>query len=170
VFGEDTAAIGNADAWLAGLDRLGIVSDRVALLDTFTVRQNIAIPLTLDLDPLTDEVAGRVLALAAEVGLEADLLDVAAGLAPPSARLRARMARAIASSPRLLLVEHPTGSIPRADVSRLATDFFRFVRARGLTALIASSDRDFTAAADRHFVLDPATGALKRRGFRAWFP
>ena len=170
VFGEDTAAIGNADAWLAGLDRLGIVSDRVALLDTFTVRQNIAIPLTLDLDPLTDEVTDRVLALAAEVGLEADLLGVAAGLAPPPARLRARMARAIAPSPRLLLVEHPTGSIPRADVSRLATDFFRFVRARGLTALIASSDRDFTAAADRHLVLDPATGALKRRGFRAWSP
>jgi predicted ABC-type transport system involved in lysophospholipase L1 biosynthesis ATPase subunit len=170
VFGEDTAAIGNADAWLAGLDRFGIVSDRVALLDTFTVRQNIAIPLTLDLDPLTDEVAGRVLALAAEVGLEADLLGVAAGLSSPSARLRARMARAIAPSPQLLLVEHPTGPIPRADVSRLATDFFRFVRARGLTALIASSDRDFTAAADRHLVLDPATGALKRRGFRAWFP
>jgi putative ABC transport system ATP-binding protein len=170
VFGEDTAAIGNADAWLAGLDRLGIVSDRVALLDTFTVRQNIAIPLTLDLDPLTGEVASRVLALAKEVGLEADLLGVAAGLAPAPARLRARMARAIAPSPRLLLVEHPTGSISRADVSRLATDFFRFVRARGLTALIASSDRDFTAAADRHLVLDPATGALKRRGFRAWFP
>jgi hypothetical protein len=69
----------------------------------------------------------------------------------------------------VLLVEHPAASIPRTDVSSVASDFFRLVRARGLAALVTSVDRDFTAAADRHLVLDPATGALKRRGPRAWF-
>ena len=169
VLGQDTAAIANADAWLAGLDRFGIVSDRVPLVDGFTLRQNLAIPLTLDLDPLADEVAGRVQALAAEVGLRAELLDVAAGQATPATRLRARMARALAPDPRLLLVEHPTLSVPRADVAELAADFFRFAHARGLTALIVSSDQDFTSAADRHLELDPATGVLKRHGRRRWF-
>jgi predicted ABC-type transport system involved in lysophospholipase L1 biosynthesis ATPase subunit len=169
VFGEETAAVADADAWLAGLDRFGIVSDRVALLETFTIRQNIAIPLTLELDPLTEEVAAIVSALATEVGLRPDALDVAAGLAPPPTRFRVRVARAVATRPRLLLVEHPTGAIPRAEVPSAAADFFRLVRTRGMTSVIASSDRDFTAAADRHLDLDPATGVLQRRGLRGWF-
>jgi putative ABC transport system ATP-binding protein len=169
VLGEDTAAIADPDAWLASLDRFGIVSDRVTLVDGFTVCQNIAIALTLDLDPLTDEVAAHVAALAAEVGLESHALGLAVGLASPSVRFRARIARAIATSPRILLAEHPTASIPRADVPAVASDFFRLARSRALTALITSADQDFIAASDRQLVLDPATGGFKSRGGRPWF-
>ena len=169
VFGEDTAAIQDADAWLAGLDRFGIVSDRVALVGAFTLRQNIALALTMELDPLSDETSATVALLAHEVGLSPGVLDVAAGLAPALECSRVRLARAVAPGPRMLLVEHPTASVPREDVARLASDFFRVVRHRRLTALIASVDRVFVAGADRRLALDPATGALRARRLRAWF-
>jgi len=154
VLGADTTSIANADEWLTSLDRFGIVSDRVALVDALTVRQNVAIALTLDLDPLPDEVNARVAALAAEVGLAPGDLDVPAANAAPAARFRARVARAIALSPRVILGEHPTGSLPRVDVPRAALDFFRLVRARGLAVLLTTADRELSAAADRHLVLD----------------
>ncbi len=169
VFGEETRAIHDADAWLAGLDRFGIVSDRVALLDGLTLRQNIAIATTLDVDPLLDEVGRAVGQLAAETGLPDAALDTAAGDASAAARLRARVARAIAPNPRLLLFEHPTGSLPRADVASVAGDVFRLVRARRISALIVSADRDFTRRADRQLTLDASTGVLRRAGVRAWF-
>ncbi len=169
VFGQTTATIGDADTWLAGLERFGIVSDRVALLDTFSVRQNIALPLTLDLDPLPDEVARAVADLAAAVRLEGRELDLAAGNASPTARLRTRLARAFALAPSLLLIEHPTASIERGEVSRVASDFFKLIRSRRVSALIISADREFTSSSDRQLVFDPATGVLRRRGLRAWF-
>jgi len=170
VFGEDTAAIVDADTWLRGLDRFGIVSDRVALLDSFSVRQNIALPLTLDLDELPAAIAAAVQRLATGVRLDPQELDIAAGDASPVARLRTRLARALAPAPRLLLMEHPTGSIPRPDASRVASDLFELIRDRRCSALVMSADRGFTAAADRELQLDPATGALRRHSHRAWFP
>jgi predicted ABC-type transport system involved in lysophospholipase L1 biosynthesis ATPase subunit len=169
VLGADTAAMADADAWLASLDRFGIVSDRVALLDGLTVRQNIAIALTLDIDPLSDEVASAAGALGAEAGLAAEVLDVAAGAVPPGARFRVRLARGVANRPRILLAEHPTASVPRSDVSSVAADFFRLVRGRHMTVLITSVDRDFVSAADRRVVLDAATGDIRPRGLRRWF-
>ncbi len=169
VFGDDTAAITDGDAWLASLDRFGILSDRVALVDGLSLRQNIAIGLTLDLDPLPDEVAASVGALAAQAGLDARVLDTATGAVPPSARFRARLARAVSTSPRILLAEHPTASVPRSDIAGVAADFFRLVRGRGMAVLITSVDRDFVSAADRRMALDAATGGFKSRGPRAWF-
>jgi predicted ABC-type transport system involved in lysophospholipase L1 biosynthesis ATPase subunit len=169
VFGEDTAAMADGDAWLTSLDRFGIVSDRVALVEAFTLRQNIAIALTLDLEPLNDDVAAKVGALAAEAGLAEAALDVATAVVPPPARFRARLARAVATSPRILLAEHPTLSVPRPDVAGVASDFFRLVRGRHLAVLITSVDRDFVGGCDRCEMLDPATGGFKSRGLRGWF-
>jgi len=169
VLGEDTAAIADAEAWLRSLDRLGIVSERAGLLDTLSVRQNIALPLALDLDDLSPEDAAAVRDLARAVGLEPQQLETAAGDASPVARLRTRLARALVPAPRLLVLEHPTASIPRAVVPGLASGFFKLIRDHRCSALVVSADRDFTSDADRELLLDPVTGAARRRGRRAWF-
>lgn len=169
VLGQDTSAIADADTWLASLDWFGILSDRVALVDSFTLRQNIAVALTLDLEPLSPDVTERVGRLAAEAGLDGEMLDRAAGASSPAARFRARLARAVAIEPRILLAEHPTASVERTDVPGLAADFFRLARGRHLAVLLVSVDRDFTARSDRHLMLDGATGAFKSGGVRGWF-
>ncbi len=169
LFGADTRAIGDADEWLAGLDRLGIVSPRVALLEGFTVEQNIALPLTIDLDPLRADIAAKSRALAAEVGIDAECLAHAAGRLDPETALRLRLARAIAPAPRLLLVEHPTATLSRAQVAKFAMDLVRLVRSRRLTVLVVTADEDLSAAADRRLTLDAATGVTRPPGIRGWF-
>jgi predicted ABC-type transport system involved in lysophospholipase L1 biosynthesis ATPase subunit len=69
-FGQHTAAIADAEAWLATLDRFGIVSERAVLLDALTALQNVAMPLTLEVEPLAESIRVEVTRVAAEAGIE----------------------------------------------------------------------------------------------------
>jgi phospholipid/cholesterol/gamma-HCH transport system ATP-binding protein len=171
VFGHSTAEISDGDAWLASLDRFGILSERAVLLDQLTTAQNLAVPFSLELDPVPEAVQRQVVSLAAEVGLDdADLRKPVADLSP-GARLRVRLARAIALRPRVLLGEHPNASLPPDDVPAFAADLARVVGGRGLASVTLTADRTFAAAvAEQVFTLQPASGELKlAAGWRRWF-
>ncbi len=79
VFGQRTADIANGDAWLDLLERFGIVSPRGVLLEGSTLLQNLAMPFTLAIDPVSDDVATRVQALAKECGIDAGSLAAGPG-------------------------------------------------------------------------------------------
>src|SRR5262249_11127373 len=53
-FGRSTREIADGTEWLAMVDRVGIVSERAVLLEALTVLQNLAMPFTLDIDPLPE--------------------------------------------------------------------------------------------------------------------
>jgi ABC-type lipoprotein export system ATPase subunit len=168
-FGRRTADISNADEWFTWLDSFGIVSERGVLLESASLQQNLALPFTLEIDPVTDDVAERVGALARECGLSDQLLPKRAGELPPEARLRAHLARAVALSPRLLLIEHPTGQVAPDHRVSLASDVARVCHDRLLTAVILTNDDAFArAVATRHLKLDGATGELRPLRKR-WF-
>ena len=65
MFGRATTEIADSADWLATVDRFGIVSERVVLLEQFTPLQNIAMSLTLDVEPLPDDVRQHVEGLGA---------------------------------------------------------------------------------------------------------
>ena len=67
--GRSTALLAGADDWIAFLDRFGLVNERVVLLDQLTLAQNLAIPHTLDIDPMSPETRQTVARMAAEVGI-----------------------------------------------------------------------------------------------------
>ena len=160
--GRRTTDIADADEWLGWLDHFGIVSERGILLEAATLQQNLAMPFTLEIDPVPPDVAGRVLELARECGLPEALLPVPAAELPPEARLRAHFARAVALSPRLLIVEHPTGKVAEPARAALAADVARVCEARSLPALIITNDERFAqAVAPKNVILDGATGQLK---------
>ena len=146
VAGLDTRAIADHDAWLAFLDRFGLVNERVVLLDALTVAQNLAVPLTLDLDPLPVEVRARVERLAADVGIPGDLLDRSEPLRDAAIKARVRLGRAIALDPRLLVVEHPTVDLPKNEGRRLGRVIGELAELRGLAVLVVSSDEAFCDA------------------------
>ncbi len=52
VFGRRTADVSDGDEWLASLDCFGIVSERAVLLEGATLTQNLALPFTLEIDPV----------------------------------------------------------------------------------------------------------------------
>jgi ABC-type transporter Mla maintaining outer membrane lipid asymmetry ATPase subunit MlaF len=83
VSGRATSDIADSTDWLATVDRFGIVSERVVLLDQFTLAQNIAMSLTLDLEPLADDVRQQVETLGGDVGLDSTELSARAGDVTP---------------------------------------------------------------------------------------
>lgn len=171
VLGHDTAAIQDGDAWLASLDRFGIVSERAVLLDGATLLQNLALPFTLQVDPVPPEIAARVAQLADECGIGGDPASLArvTGEVGPEVRARLHLARAVALNPALLVIEHPTALVPPASHAMVARDLGVVTAARGLATLLITQDAAFArAAADRVLTLHPGTGQLSpvRRG---WF-
>jgi lipoprotein-releasing system ATP-binding protein len=170
VFGQLTTAITDTDTWLLSLDRFGIVSERAVLLDALTALQNLAMPITLEVEPMAESVRGKAAALGREVGLEERDLARPVGELAPAARLRVRLGRALALDPLVVLSEHPNASLPADDAPAFAADFAKIAAARRLAAVTLTADRTFAAAvAERVLTLQPATGELAAAaGWRRW--
>jgi len=167
VFGRTTSSIEDSDAWLALVDRFGIVSERAVLLDGLSVAQNLAVPFTLEIEPPPDDVRRRVEALAAEVGLDAGALSRPAGEIDATMRARMRVARALALDPDVLLIEHLSADVPRAEVAALGSSIRRVAEQRGAAVIVATMDLEFArAVAQRVLTLEPATGKFSTR--RGW--
>jgi ABC-type lipoprotein export system ATPase subunit len=172
VFGRPTTSITAVDDWVTELDRFGLISTRAVLVDQFTAEQNLALPLTLEIDPLTEAIRTEVVQLATEVGLSSDELALQTAALSPPAQLRLRVGRALALRPRVLLAEHPNAVLPREESSRFASHLARITEQRGIAALVMTADPAFArSVANRVLELQPATGALleKRFGLRRWF-
>jgi ABC-type lipoprotein export system ATPase subunit len=164
VLGRTTTSISDGDEWLASLDSFGIVSPRAVLLDSATLLQNLAMPFTLDIDPVPADIASRATALAAEAGLAADVLEQPIARLTPEVRMRAHLVRAVALNPRLMILEHPTAALPASDRRRFGSDVARIAGARSLTTLIISEDAEFReASAHRTLALNGATGELRQK-------
>lgn len=169
LFGRATSSIETSDEWLAIADRFGIVSERAVLLGAFSVIQNLAVPFTLEIDPLADDIKERAAALARDSCLpEATWFRPVAELGPVDL-VRIRVGRALALDPAVLLLEHISAGIERKDVRRLGAEIQEMAIRRGPSIIAATADADFAAAiASRVLILEPASGRLKRRR-AAWF-
>ena len=168
-FGRPTSDVADGDEWLASLERIGIVSPRAVMLEAATVQQNLALPFTLQIDPIPPDTAARVSALADECGIAADLVERRAADVSETVRARIHLGRAIALDPSLLLLEHPTASVPESDRRAYAATLTAAARRRSLTVLAASMDVELaTTFASRALALNGATGVLKRWK-KGWF-
>jgi ABC-type lipoprotein export system ATPase subunit len=160
--GQSTRAIATDADWLTSLDRFGLVSDRAVLIDALSIEANLALPLTVAIDPVTDEVGRQLQDLAAVVGLSVGRLSEKAATLTATERARVHLARALASGPAFLLLEHPTSGLAApadaaafGDVLRQAADL------RGVGWLAMSDDDAFTrASGGRRMRLDPSRGTI----------
>jgi ABC-type lipoprotein export system ATPase subunit len=170
IFGQRTADIPDGDAWLELLEHFGIVSPRAVLLEGSTLQQNLAMPFTLEIEPVPPEVAAKVEGIAAECGLDpGKWLPVRAGELPPDVRVLAHLARALALAPDFIVVEHPTADVAPAARDALARSLARACDGRGIATLILTNDESFAKlAAPRNLRLDGATGILKPLK-KGWF-
>lgn len=168
LFGRSTASIDDYDGWLAMLDGVGLLTERAVLLDQCSIAQNLALPLTLEIEPIRADVIPKVEALADEVGLSREAIAGPVRGADPTVLQRVRLARALAFDPRLVVAEHPTASLPRASVEPFARDLARIAARRGVGLLAISGDREFVRAlGGTALTLDPRTGVLTRPGLLA---
>ncbi len=170
VFGRSTADVRDEREWLARLDRIGIVSARAVLLGASTVLQNLAIPFTLSIDPVPDDIAAKAARLAEEAGIAARRLGEPLSAAPPDVVIRVHLARAIATDPAVLLIEHPTAMLPDDAAPAFAADLVRVAEGRRLAVIAMTEDARFAGAlGGRSLKLQAATGALAEiGGWRRW--
>ena len=166
LFGQPTADITETGQWLALLDRIGLVTGRAVLIDQYTVLQNLALPLTLAIDPVSAEWLPTVEALAREVGVPDAHWTTRVGESDADIQVHVRLGRALAMSPAVLLAEHPTATLPREQVTRFGEDLGRIARARGLAVLAITADAPFARAlGGQRLTHQPATGECKASGF-----
>lgn len=167
VFGQRTDAIATDTAWLASLDRFGLVSNRAVLLDQSTIAQNLALPMTLSIDPMPDDVRATVEQMARDVDLAVDRLDQLAGTMTPSERMRAHLARALATTPDVLLLEHPTLTLG-GDAAAFGETLQRLSAHRPMGWLALSDDETFARATGaERWRVNTATGDVRADG--AWW-
>jgi ABC-type lipoprotein export system ATPase subunit len=130
VLDRSTASISDGDAWHEWLDRFGIVSPRAVLLDGATLLQNLAMPITLDIDPVQPDVAARVAQLASEADIDEASLERPIAALDAAVRMRAHLVRAVALDPSLLILEHPTAAATRRLALQPATGELKGPRKR----------------------------------------
>ena len=154
------------------MDRFGILSERVVLLDAFTVEQNLALPLSLEVDDMSVSRPLERPALADEVGITREQLPQSA------ARLDAEMRNCACGSARrwpsgraCSSLNTPTPRCRRTRCRDLRPTSQASPRARRLAMLVMTADSTFArAVSDRVLTLKPATGELARTpGWRNWF-
>jgi ABC-type transporter Mla maintaining outer membrane lipid asymmetry ATPase subunit MlaF len=165
--GRQTADITSSDEWLAFVERFGIISDRIVLLDAMTVAQNLAISYDLNLENISPEIMARVTALAHEAGIDAHNLDMRVSESSPLVRSQVYLARALALDPAVLLLEHPTANLAPDEAHQYAAIVKTVSDERSLTTVGLLMDEKFAkATGGRLMFWQPATGEIKERG---WF-
>ena len=162
LFGRNTRGITDGEAWLKSLDGVGMISGRGILIDAFSALQNIALSLTLAVDPIDPRVIPHAGALARDVGIAANLFDIAVGKVPPDIKMRVHLARALALGPKLLIAEHPSAALPRESVAGFGGDLGNVARTRGLGLIAITADDSLAkAVGGTRLELVAATGELR---------
>ena len=165
VAGTSTRGIATDTAWLSSLDRFGLVTERAVLIEKLTLADNLALPLTLLIDPIPDSIRPQVEQLATDVELPLARLTAIVNTLEPAERVRLHLARAIATNPAVLLFEHPTASLNSAATASLGVTLKRVADARGLAWILFTDDDRFArAAGGQRLRLEPVSGKLLEAG------
>ena len=123
-------------------DQLGFVFQDSNLLDTLTVRENIALALTIQKAP-TREIPARVEDMAQRLGI-AEVLDKYPYQISGGQKQRAAAARAVITRPSLVLADEPTGALDSKSSGQLL-ETFELLNRLGSTIVMVTHDA-FTAS------------------------
>lgn len=107
--GRDMAGIREKDLAAFRRNNLGFVFQDFNLLDTFSIRDNIFLPLVLSRTPY-DEMEKRLMPLADKLGIS-EILDKYPYEISGGQKQRTAAARALITNPRILLADEPTGAL-----------------------------------------------------------
>ena len=144
--GKDLSAVREQEAAAFRREQLGFVFQEFNLLDTFTIEDNIYLPLVLA-GKRYEDMRERLLPLALELGIS-DLLKKYPYEVSGGQKQRAAVARALITSPRLILADEPTGALDSRATDELLR-LFADVNRRGQTILMVTHSVKAASTAGR---------------------
>jgi putative ABC transport system ATP-binding protein len=151
VAGTDVTAAGEQELLALRLNTVGFVFQSFGLIPILSAAENVGVPMRLARVP-TAEREEKVAVLLEMVGLGAHAKQRPYELSGGQQQ-RVAVARALANDPQLLIADEPTGQLD-SETGRSILDLLAaVVRARGMTAVIATHDKSLVNLADRVLVL-----------------
>mgnify|MGYP000025802614 FL=1 len=127
-------------------DNLGFVFQEFNLLDTFSLKDNIFLPLVLA-GKSPKEMELRLNPIAEQLGIT-HLLEKYPYEVSGGQKQRAAVARALISKPKLILADEPTGALDSKSTDGLL-DVFSAIHATGQTILMVTHSTKAASRADR---------------------
>ena len=150
--GRELGKIREKDAAAFRRDNLGFVFQEFNLLDTFTLEDNIYLPLVLA-GMGYEEMRERLKPIARELGLT-ELLKKYPYEVSGGQKQRAAVARAIITQPRLLLADEPTGALDSGSTDELLRLFAEINRAGQTILMVTHSVKAASRAGRVLFIKD----------------
>jgi putative ABC transport system ATP-binding protein len=127
-------------------DNLGFVFQDFNLLDTFSIKDNIFLPLVLA-GKNVGEMQKRLAPIARKLGIS-DILEKYPYEVSGGQKQRAAVARALITEPKLILADEPTGALDSRSTDSLLT-VFREINNDGQTILMVTHSTKAASNADR---------------------
>ena len=144
--GMNLGKIREADAALFRREHLGFVFQEFNLLDTFSLKDNIFLPLVLA-GKSYREMETRLMPIARKLGIDGKLekypYEVSGGQ-----RQRAAVARALITDPKLILADEPTGALDSKSTDELL-ELFSEINREGQTILMVTHSVKAASHAER---------------------
>lgn len=160
--GKSLRSIGDREISAFRRDNLGFVFQDFNLLDTFTIKDNILLPLVLANTPLP-EMLRRLTPIAEMLGimplLEKFPYEVSGG-----EKQRAAVARAIVTEPKLVLADEPTGALDSKASTRLLQIFEELHRAGQTVVMVTHSSMAASYSSRVLFIKDGEVFSQLYRG------
>lgn len=150
--GRDFSAIRESDVAAFRRDNLGFVFQEFNLLDTFTLEDNIYLPLVLA-GKSYKEMSDRLAPIAERLGIT-DLLRKYPYEVSGGQKQRAAVARAMITSPRLILADEPTGALDSRATDELLRLFCEVNRLGQTVLMVTHSVKAASVASRVLFIKD----------------
>ena len=152
--GQDLSKIKESQAAAFRRDNLGFVFQEFNLLDTFSIEDNIFLPLVLA-GMKYGQMQERLAPIAAQLGITALLqkypYEISGGQ-----KQRAAVARALITNPKLILADEPTGALDSKATDELLRLFEQINRAGQTIVMVTHSVKAASHAGRVLFIKDGA--------------
>lgn len=144
--GQDLSRIKESQIAAFRRDNLGFVFQDFNLVDTFSIEDNIYLPLVLD-GKSYREMSEAIVPIAAQLGIT-ELLKKYPYEVSGGQKQRAAVARALITSPKLILADEPTGALDSKATDELLR-LFGGINASGQTVLMVTHSVKAASHANR---------------------
>lgn len=144
--GKNIAEIKESDMASFRRDNLGFVFQEFNLLDTFTLEDNIYLPLVLA-GQSYKEMNKKIIPIAEKLGID-DILKKYPYEVSGGQKQRAAVARALITEPKLILADEPTGALDSKSTDELLS-LFRDINLIGQTVIMVTHSIKAASTANR---------------------